>query len=352
MEFDLEITLPLPTDDQDARRRRVQAALDAKTKPLGALGRLESLAVQLAVALGTDRPALHAPQLVVFAADHGIAARGVSAYPPEVTRQMVLNFMAGGAAVSVLARQHGLALTVADCGVAADFEPHPMLARLKVPGAERGTADASRGPAMSDAQCRAALTQGRRLVAGLPGNVLLLGEMGIANTSAAALLMARLTGEPLEVCTGRGTGLDDVGLAAKRGVLAEALAANGEAKQPLQALAALGGLEIATMVGAVQQAAASGRVIVVDGFITTAAVAVAAALQPAVLAHCVFAHRSQETGHTRWLQHLGVQALLDLDLRLGEGSGAALAWPLLESAGRVLAEMASFASAGVSQRRP
>ena len=312
-----ETTLPLPDLDPAATRalhQRVQAALDAKTKPLGALGRLESLAVQLAVALGTDQPALHAPQLVVFAADHGIAARGVSAYPAEVTRQMVLNFLAGGAAVSVLARQHGLALTVADCGVAAEFEPHPMLVRLKVPGAERGTADASRGPAMSETQCHAAIAQGRRLVAGLPGNVLLLGEMGIANTSAAALLMARLTGEPLQACTGRGTGLDDAGVAAKRAVLAEALAANAQATQPLQALAALGGLEIATMVGAVQQAAARARVIVVDGFITTAAVAVAAALQPELLAHCVFAHRSQETGHSRWLEHLGVQALLDLCL--------------------------------------
>ncbi|ABM97291.1 nicotinate-nucleotide--dimethylbenzimidazole phosphoribosyltransferase [Methylibium petroleiphilum] len=352
MDSDFDTTLPLPTLDHAARRQHVQAALDAKTKPLGALGRLESLAVQLAVALGTDQPALFAPQLVVFAADHGIAARGVSAYPAEVTRQMVLNFLTGGAAVSVLARQHGLALTVADCGVAAEFEAHPMLVRLKTAGAEHGTADASRGPAMSEAQCRTAILQGRRLVAALPGNVLLLGEMGIGNTSAAALLMARLTGAPLQVCTGRGTGLDDAGLAAKRAVLAEALEANAQATRPLQALAALGGLEIATMVGAVQQAAVSGRVIVVDGFITTAAVAVAAALQPAVLAHCVFAHRSQETGHTHWLQRLGVQPLLDLDLRLGEGSGAALAWPLLDSACRVLAEMASFASAGVSQRTP
>jgi nicotinate-nucleotide--dimethylbenzimidazole phosphoribosyltransferase len=347
-----ETTLPLPAADHAALRRRVQAALDSKTKPLGALGQLEALAAQLAVALGTDQPALHAPQLVVFAADHGIAARGVSAYPAEVTRQMVLNFLAGGAAVSVLARQHRLALTVADCGVAAEFEPHPGLVRLKVAGAERGTADASRGPAMSDAQCRIAITQGRRLVAGLPGNVLLLGEMGIANTSAAALLMSRLTGEPVKICTGRGTGLDDAGLAAKCAVLAQALAANATATQPLHALAALGGLEIATMVGAVQQAATSSRVIVVDGFITTAAVAVAAALQPAVLAHCVFAHCSHEAGHRRWLEHLGVQALLDLDLRLGEGSGAALAWPLLESACRVLTEMASFASAGVSRRLP
>ncbi|HRO60031.1 MAG TPA: nicotinate-nucleotide--dimethylbenzimidazole phosphoribosyltransferase, partial [Burkholderiaceae bacterium] len=167
---------------------------------------------------------------------------------------------------------------------------------------------------------------------------------------AAALLMARLTGEPIEACAGRGTGLDDAGLLHKRSVLQRALDANAEARPPLQALAALGGLEVASMVGAIQQAAADGRVIVVDGFITTAAVAVATALQPALLTHCVFAHRSDEAGHARWLQLLGVRPLLDLELRLGEGSGAALAWPLLESACRVLAEMASFASAGVSRR--
>jgi nicotinate-nucleotide--dimethylbenzimidazole phosphoribosyltransferase len=342
---------PQAATDREAQGRRVQAALDNKTKPRGALGRLEALALQLAQVLGREQPRLVQPQLVVFAADHGIAAQGVSAYPAEVTRQMVLNFLAGGAAVSVLARQHGLALTVADCGVAADFDPHPMLTVLKVPGAEHGTADSSQGPAMSPAQCEAALQHGRRLVASLPGNVLLLGEMGIANTSAAALLMARLTGEPLAHCVGRGTGLDDTGLAHKHAVLQRALDRHADARAPLQALAALGGLEIAAMVGAVQQAVAEGRGVVVDGFITTAAVAVAAALQPGLAAHCVFAHCSQETGHARWLQHLGVRALLDLELRLGEGSGAALAWPLLESACRVLAEMASFDAAGVSRER-
>lgn len=350
MTDDFKPTLPLPAIDDPQRRARVQAAIDAKTKPLGALGRLERLALQLALVLQSDTPRLLQPQLVVFAADHGIAAQRVSAYPAEVTRQMVLNFLAGGAAVSVLARQHALALTVADCGVAAEFDPHPLLARLKVAGAERGSADSSQGPAMSAAQCATAIAQGRRLMAGLPGNALLLGEMGIANSSAAALLMARLTGEPLSVCTGRGTGLDDAGLAHKREVLQRALSANAGAVEPLAVLAALGGLEIATMVGAIQQAAADGRVIVVDGFITTAAAAVAAALQPELLAHCVFSHRSQELGHARWLQQLGVQPLLDLDLRLGEGSGAALGWPLLESACRVLAEMASFESAGVSGR--
>jgi nicotinate-nucleotide--dimethylbenzimidazole phosphoribosyltransferase len=338
----------------DALRQRVQSVLDGKTKPLGSLGRLETLALQLALALGDERPKLRQPQLVVFAADHGIAAQGVSAYPAEVTRQMVRNFLAGGAAVSVLARQHGLNLTVADCGVAADFEPHPQLVLLKVPGAEYGSADSTRALAMSAAQCAAAIDNGRRLVDRLPGNALLLGEMGIANTSAAALLMARLTGEPLQHCVGRGTGLDDAGLAHKQAVLERALDRHAEARTPFEVLTALGGLEIATMVGAIQQAAASGRIIVVDGFITTAAVAVAAALEPqpaGLLAHCVFAHCSQENGHARWLRHLGVEPLLDFGLRLGEGSGAALAWPLLESACRILTEMASFESAGVSGRR-
>jgi nicotinate-nucleotide--dimethylbenzimidazole phosphoribosyltransferase len=177
-----------------------------------------------------------------------------------------------------------------------------------------------------------------------------LGEMGIANTSAAALLMARLTGLPVEDCAGRGTGLDDAGLRHKVSVLRRALQLHHEATGPLAALAALGGLEIATMTGAVLQAAVERRLIVVDGFITTAAVAVAAAVQPLVLQRCVFAHGSAENGHTRWLQALGVQPLLDLGLRLGEGSGAALAWPLLKSAELLMLQMASFESAAVSQR--
>ena len=326
---------------------RVQRALDGKTKPTGALGRLEALALQLALIQGRELPRLEAPQLVVFAADHGIAAHGVSAYPGEVTRQMVQNMLDGGAAVSVLARQHGLALTVVDCGVRHDFAPRQGLVVAK---AAHGSADAASGPAMTPTQRDAAMAHGERLVAALPGNALLLGEMGIGNTSAASLLMARLTGRPLAECVGRGTGLDDAGLARKQAVLARALDVNAAARAPSDALAALGGLEIATMTGAVLRAASDRRVIVVDGFITTAAVAVAAASDPAVIERCVFAHASAESGHARWLLDLGATPLLDLGLRLGEGSGAALAWPLLESACRLLAEMASFASAGVSDR--
>ena len=326
---------------------RLQQRIDGKTKPLGALGRLEALAVQLGLILGSDAPQLRAPQLVVFAADHGIAAQGVSAYPAEVTVQMVANMLAGGAAVSVLARQHGLALTVVDCGVKSTLAAQPGLRIAKVC---HGSADSTLGPALTPAQCADAREHGAQLVRDLPGNVLLLGEMGIANTSPAALLMARLTGLPIVQCAGRGTGLDDAGLAHKCTVLQRALSRHAALQTPAEWLAALGGPEIATMVGAVLQAAAERRVIVVDGFITTAAVAVAAALAPAVLQRCVFAHGSAENGHARWLLQLGATPLLDLGLRLGEGSGAALAWPLLKSAELLLAQMASFDGAGVSQR--
>ena len=343
-----EIELPaVPTLHDPALAARLLQRLDQLTKPQGALGRLEALALQVALVQGSAHPQWQAPQLVVFAADHGIAAQGVSAFPQAVTAQMVLNMLAGGAAVSVLARQHGLALTVVDCGVAHDFAPQ---AGLHIAKACHGTADSSTGAALTREQCEAALRNGMQLVQGLPGNVLLLGEMGIANTSAAALLMARLTGLPLPDCVGRGTGLSDAGLLHKTAVLQRALLHHADVQGALPLLAALGGAEIATMVGAVLQAAHQRRVVVVDGFITTAAVAVAAALHPAVLQRCVFAHGSAEVGHGRWLQALGVQPLLNLGLRLGEGSGAALAWPLLVSALQLLGEMASFASAGVAER--
>ncbi|MDO9006432.1 MAG: nicotinate-nucleotide--dimethylbenzimidazole phosphoribosyltransferase [Aquabacterium sp.] len=328
-----------------ARALRLQHLLDHKTKPLGSLGRLETLALQLGLILGTEAPQLTQPQMVVFAGDHGLTAQGISLFPSDVTWQMVENFLAGGAAVSVLARQHGLALTVVDAGVAHDLAPRPGLQLRKI---APGTADASQGPAMTPAQCQAALDQGAEVVRSLPGNAVLLGEMGIGNTSSAALLMARLTGLPIEQCVGRGTGLDDAGVQRKLAVLRQVLARHEQAIEPLQALAAMGGFEIAMMAGAVLEAAAQNRVIVVDGFIASSAVLVAQALQPLVLQRCVFAHQSDEQGHARMLSHLKAQPLLNLGLRLGEGSGAALAWPLLESSCRILAEMASFESAGVS----
>ncbi|WP_372657504.1 nicotinate-nucleotide--dimethylbenzimidazole phosphoribosyltransferase [Hydrogenophaga sp.] len=327
--------------------QRLQHALDNKTKPLGSLGRLEQLAQRIGLILNSEQPQLLAPQLVVFAGDHGLAARGVSAYPSDVTWQMVENFLAGGAAVSVLARQHGIGLTVVDCGVRHDFAERPGLLIRKI---AHGTDDALAGPAMSEAQCKAAMANGEAVVKGLPGNTLLLGEMGIGNTSAASLLLARLSGLYVADCTGAGTGLDAEAVQRKIGILRQVLACHTDANQPLDALAAFGGFEIATMVGAVLQAALERRVIVVDGFIASAAVLVASRLQPAVLQRCVFAHRSGERGHALMLAQLKAEPLLDLGLRLGEGSGAALAWPLLLSACAILREMASFESAGVSRQ--
>jgi len=345
----MSLELPPVADLHDAGlAARLQHRLDGKTKPVGALGRLEALALRLGCILGTESPSLRFPQMLVCAADHGLAARGVSAYPSDVTWQMVENFLAGGAAVSVLARQHGLSLTVADCGVRHDFAPCDGLVNLKI---AHGTADASVGPAMDRAQCEAGIANGMALVRGLPGNAVLLGEMGIGNSSAASMLLARLAQQDLDTCIGAGTGLDAVGLARKRRVLAEVMTRHWEATQPLAALAAFGGFEIATLVGVVLQAAQERRVVVIDGFIASAAVLVAQALRPHAVQRCVAAHVSAEPGHRLLLDRLGLQPLLALDLRLGEGSGAALAWPLLESACRVLREMASFESAGVSGQK-
>ncbi|MGN6581842.1 MAG: nicotinate-nucleotide--dimethylbenzimidazole phosphoribosyltransferase [Bordetella sp.] len=343
MAFSLPVIADLDDPDLAGRLRH---ALDNKTKPVGSLGRLETLATRLGLILGGASPALHAPQMVVFAGDHGLAAQGVSAYPSDVTWQMVENFLAGGAAVSVLARQHGIALTVVDCGVRHDFAPRPGLLIRKIAA---GTADASLAPAMTPAQRDAALENGKALLDDLPGNVLLLGEMGIGNTSSASLLLARLAQLDIAECTGAGTGLDDAGVVRKTAILRKVLARHEAARQPLDALAAFGGFEIATMVGAILQAAAQNRVIVVDGFIVGAAVLVAGRLAPQVLQRCVFAHRSGERGHALMLAALCGEPLLDLQLRLGEGSGAALAWPLMQSACAILRDMASFESAGVSR---
>ena len=332
--------------DPASLAQRLQQRLDNLTKPRGSLGRLEALALQIGLIQRTERPRLVAPQLVVFAGDHGLAAQGVSAYPSEVTAQMVENYLAGGAAVNVLARQHGLALTIVDAGIRSPVAPRPGLLDRKV---GFGTADASLAPAMTTDQCSLALGHGRDLLRSLPGNVLLLGEMGIGNTSSAALLLAQLTATPIEACVGRGTGLDDAGLERKRAVLRRVADRHAACVEPMLALAALGGFEIAMMVGAALQAAQERRVIVVDGFIAGSAVLVASRIAAEVLDCCVFSHRSDESGHAAMLDALGARPLLDLGLRLGEGSGAALAWPLIDSAVRLLSEMASFDSAGVSK---
>ena len=342
----LPFSLPAITPIADAAlQARLQHKIDHKTKPLGALGRLEGLALQLGLIQRSEAVALTQPQMVVFAADHGVAAEGVSAFPQAVTVQMVANMLSGGAAINVFARQHGFALQVVDAGVAADLPAHPQLLQRKV---AFGTRNLCVEPAMTQDQTHTALHAGMQVVLDLPGNVVAFGEMGIGNTSAAALLLARLAGVPLVDATGRGTGLSDEQLTHKQRVLAQALARNPAATAPLEALADVGGFEIAMMVGAMLQAASEHRVVLVDGFIAGAAALVAHALVPAVKDYLVFCHRSAERGHDLLLAHLDAQPLLALDLRLGEGSGALLAWPLVQSAAGFLNEMASFETAGVS----
>jgi nicotinate-nucleotide--dimethylbenzimidazole phosphoribosyltransferase len=326
---------------------KLQDKIDNKTKPLGALGQLENLIMQLGLIQRSDVISFSSPQMVVFAADHGIAVEGVSAYPPSVTMQMVANMLAGGAAINVLARQHGFALTVVDAGVAADLDDHPQLVKRKI---AYGTQNIRRAPAMTEAQLHQALQAGADVLASLPGNVVAFGEMGIANTSAASLLLTRLTDTTLKEATGRGTGLTDAQLMHKREVLMLSSLHHQNAVAPLDALAAMGGFEIAMMTGAMLEAARQRRVILVDGFIAGAAALVAQNLVPQVQHYMVFCHRSSERGHKLLLAALKAQPLLDMGMRLGEGTGALLAWPLLKSAAHIMNEMASFASAGVSNK--
>jgi nicotinate-nucleotide--dimethylbenzimidazole phosphoribosyltransferase len=339
---------PIEATADAALAARLQQRIDNKTKPPGSLGRLETLALQLGLIQRSEALRFDAPQMVVFAADHGIASEGVSAFPQAVTLQMVGNMLVGGAAINVFARQHGFALQVVDAGVAAELADHPQLLQRKI---ACGTANICAGPAMSLAQAVQALHAGMAVVQSLPGNVVAFGEIGIANTSPAALLLARLAGLPLSEVVGRGTGLDDAQLAHKQAVLARALARHADMQEPLAVLAALGGFEIAMMSGAMLQAASERRVVLVDGFIAGVAALVACALLPAVKDYLVFCHRSAERGHHLLLAHLRATPLLDLDMRLGEGTGALLAWPLLQSAALFLAEMASFDSAGVSKNK-
>jgi nicotinate-nucleotide--dimethylbenzimidazole phosphoribosyltransferase len=326
----------------------LQAKIDGKTKPLGALGALENLALRVGLVQGTLAPRLSRPMIAVFAGDHGVAAEGVSAYPSEVTAQMVLNFLAGGAAINVFARANGIDLVIVDAGVDHVFEPHPRLVNAKI---GRGTRNFLRQSAMSAEECELALARGAEIVsqaARAGTNVIGFGEMGIGNTSSAAALAAIATGAPLSACVGRGTGLDDAGLARKLEVLRRAMERNARSRAPLEALAAFGGFEIAMMAGAMLRAAELRMLLLVDGFIATAALATIARLHAGMLEYCVFSHCSSEHGHRLLLKHLNASPLLDLGLRLGEGTGAALAYPILAAAVSFLNDMASFESAAVS----
>ena len=345
-------TLPtdLAPDDIDSLARSLRAALDAKTKPRGSLGRLEVLAVELGIARGSTRPVADPARIVVFAADHGVAADGVSAFPVEVTAQMVHNFVAGGAAVSVLGRSVGAELEVVDVGVASDISTLDGVVHDKV---ACGTDNLRLGAAMSHEMLDAALDCGRRAVVRASeagAHTLLLGEMGIGNTTSAAVLTGVLCAAAAAEVTGRGTGLDDAALERKRAVVAEVLERLGAeaAADPMECLREAGGLETAALVGAMLEAPAHRLIVVIDGYIVTSAALVACRLRPGVRRQLVFSHRSAEPGHARALAALEAEPLLDLGLRLGEGSGAVLALPLLRAACTVLSDMATFEEAGVS----
>ena len=344
--------MSIPPVDEKARQQ-ARERQDRLTKPAGSLGRLEQLSIDLAGMTGQLSPPLEHRVVFTLAADHGVAAEGVSAYPSEVTAQMVLNFLAGGAAVNVLARLVGARVVVADMGVNADLPHHAQLRSLKI---RRGTASITKGPAMSVEEAQLAIDHGRRLVLdeierGI--DVALTGDMGIGNTTASAALICALAGLDPQDVVGRGTGVDDAGLARKRAAVRTALDVNAEriARGPLETLAAVGGLEIAGLAGVIIEAAGQRRPVVIDGFISGAAALAAARIAPGVTAFMIASHRSQELGHAAVLQQLGLKPLLDLDLRLGEGTGALLALPLLDAAVRLLNEMATFDEAGVSDRQ-
>lgn len=322
-------------------------AIAGKAKPAGALGRIEALAAQVARLQGTLAPRMERCRLTIFVADHGIAAEGVSAYPQVVTRQMVLTLLAGGAAANVFAASLGVEVAVVDAGVAGPAIEHPHLVARRI---APGTANARTGPAMDRAECASALAAGEAIGAASPGEAAAFGEMGIANSSAAALVAAKLTGLPPSALVGRGTGVEGESLARKASVLAATAARTPPRLPPDAALAECGGFEIAMMAGAMLGAARAGKIVLVDGFIATAAAAAALGLAPECRPALVFAHRSPEAGHAPLLAALGAEPLLELGLRLGEGTGALLAWPLLRAAAAMLRDMASFEDAGVSRR--
>ena len=333
-----------PTDVSDlaiapldsAAQLRLRALIDGKAKPPGSLGRLEDLALQLGLIWHPQMPRTERATVFVFAGDHGLVAEGVSAYPSGVTRAMVATYLEGRAAVNAFARAAGVEVRVVDAGVDAKLPPHPSLIDAKI---RRGSRNAAIEPALTPDEVNHALASGAAIVAASIDegtNIVAIGEMGIGNTAAASLLMHRLAPAALADCVGAGAGLDEAGIARKLAVLTRA-AARSDATAPLDVLGQFGGCEIAMMAGAILGAASRRRPVIVDGFIATAAALVAVRLRPAARDYCVFAHRSDERGHGLLLKALGARPYLDLGMRLGEGTGAVLAVPLLRAAAGIFA---------------
>ena len=342
----------IPPVDLDAANHS-RTRQNQLTKPPGSLGRLEEISIRLAGMKADSCPSVSRKAVIVMAADHGIAAEGVSAFPAEVTKQMVMNFLQGGAAVNVLARQAGASLTIVDIGVASDFDPSlPGLLHRKV---ARGTRNMARGPAMNRKEAERAIAVGMEVLAGAAENGLDLiatGDMGIGNTTPSSAIASVLTGLPVAAVTGRGTGLTDAGLAHKVKVIEQAIALNKpDPKDAMDVLCKVGGLEIAGLAGVIIAAAARRIPVVVDGFISTAAVMIASGLVPDVRHYLFGSHESVEIGHRVMHKHLGLTPLINLNLCLGEGTGAVLTFHLIEAASRILKEMATFAEAGINDQK-
>lgn len=330
-------------------KKQLQHKIDNKTKPLGSLGILEDIALQIGMIQNTLTPRIEKPTHLVFAADHGLADEGISPYPKDVTWQMVMNFCGGGAAINVFCRQNEVALKVFDVGVDFDFGAELPIANVKV---ARGSRNMCKEPAMTLEECRAAMKVGADAVrseAEKGCNTIGCGEMGIGNTSASALLMHKFTHETIENCTGRGTGSNDEQLEFKKKVLTE-VAQKYNPVRPEDILATFGGLEIAAMVGAYLEARKRNMLILIDGFIATAAAITAIEMDKSVKDNCIFCHCSDEQGHQIMLKHLNADCLLSLGMRLGEGTGAAVAMPIIKSAVNFLNEMSSMEDAGVSDK--
>ena len=328
--------------------RRIQSIIDGKTKPVGSLGKLEELAARIAGAQGTLAPVMERAALILFIADHGIAEAGVSAYPQAVTLQMARNFLDGGAAATAFARTLDIPMKLVDAGMREPLA-HPLLLDRRIAS---GTANFAERPAMSKEECETALEYGRTLGRETECDALCLGEMGIGNSSSATMLAHKLLGLPISELTGPGAGLDDAGIERKQDILLQAAARTAGNLGPNEALTEYGGFEIAMLTGAMLGAAQRRRIVVIDGFIATAAALAALRIDPGCRARLVFSHLSAEPGHAMMLAELRAEPLLQLGLRLGEGTGALLAWPLLRAAAAILTGMASFEEAGVSGKLP
>lgn len=343
--------------ESQAILRELKIAINSKTKPLGALGRLEEIALQIGIIQNTTKPTIHEPHILVFAADHGIAATGlVNPYPQEVTAQMVLNFFSGGAAINVFCRQNRIHLKVIDAGVNHDFSQikHENFISAKI---ARGTTNYLKGPAMSEELALKSIEKGKDIVRQIADetrcNCIGLGEMGIGNTSSASLIMAAILQLPIQQCTGRGTGTSEHQLHTKIQTLKKVYTIHhlqDFTNSPVNLISKIGGFEIAMMTGAYVQAFEESMIIVVDGFISTAAFLLAFQIKPEIIDNCIFAHSSGEKGHALMLDYLKAKPILNMGLRLGEGTGAALAIPLIQSAINFLNEMASFQSASISNK--